>query len=225
MSRHRSSLSALLLCNGEPPSGNLLRRLVREADVFVCADGGANAARALGVIPDVIVGDLDSVKPSTLKAFNKSLVLRVARQDNTDMEKALDFCVEQGFRRVMVTGITGGRMDMTLGNFITLWKYVGRIEVALAGAGWLGFPVAGNSRFYAPLGSTVSILPFGAVRGVTLRGLRYPLHDAAIKAGDVAVSNTVVRPRFSVRVGIGRALVVILNENARRMQSTRTGNS
>ncbi len=223
MSRHDISISAVLLCNGEPPAGKLLRRLVREADVFVCADGGANAAHTMGLVPDAIVGDLDSVKPSTLKAFNNSLVIRVARQDNTDMEKALDFCLHQGFRRVTVTGITGGRVDMTLGNLIVLWKYIERIEIMLAGTGWVGFPVKGAAQFRAPMGSTVSILPFGALHGATLQGLRYPLRNATIKAGDVAVSNTSVRGRFSVRFGSGRGLVLILNEEAEWLRSPLRG--
>ena len=217
MGHRLSPISAVLLCNGESPSGKLLRRLVREADVFVCADGGANGARAIGVAPDVIVGDLDSITRATRNAFRKSLILRVARQDNTDMEKALDFCVSEKFTHVTITGITGGRMDMTLGNLITIWKYVGQIRLSLAGTGWLGFPVRGTATFQAPVGSTMSILPFGAVRGVSLRGLRYPLRNASIRAGDVAVSNISVRSRFSVHIGTGRALVIILNENARRI--------
>jgi len=195
----------------------LLRRLVREHDLFVCADGGANAARAAGIAPDVIIGDLDSVSPVTLRAFASSLILRVPRQDNTDMEKALDFCVEQGFHRVTLAGIAGGRMDMTLGNMVTLWKYAGKMELALAGDGWVGFPVRGRARFAAPVGSTVSIIPFSTLRGVTLRGLRYPLRHATIKHGDVAVSNTVVSSPFSIRVDSGDMLVLILHEQARRI--------
>jgi len=215
----RPSLSAVLLCNGEPPSERFLRRLIRCADLFVCADGGANAARAMGLKPDIIVGDLDSITPRTLKTFAHSLVIRVERQDNTDMEKALDFCLHQGVKRVTVTGITGGRMDMTLGNLIALWKYIARIDIMLAGTGWVGFPVMGAAQFRAPRGSIVSILPFGTLRGVTLQGLRYPLRNATIKAGDIAVSNTSVRARFFVRFGSGKALVIILDEEAQRLRS------
>jgi thiamine pyrophosphokinase len=223
MALHKFSTSAVLLCNGEPPAGKLLRRLVRDADVFVCADGGANAAHAYGLAPDVIVGDLDSIKPKTLKAFSNAMAIRVARQDNTDMEKALDFCLHQGFKRVTVTGMTGGRMDMTLGNLIVLWKYIERIDIMLAGTGWVGFPVMGTAQFRAPRGSTVSIIPFGALRGVTLQGLRYPLRNATIKAGDIAVSNTSVRAQFSVRFGSGKGLVIILSEKAWRLRSPLRG--
>ncbi len=211
------SFSVFLLCNGAPPKRTLCRRLVHEHDVFVCADGGANAARAMGLVPDVIIGDLDSAAAATLKAFRSSLIIRVDRQDNTDMEKALDFCVSQGFRRVTLAGVTGGRMDMTLGNMTTLWKYAGRIAIALAGDGWVGVPVVGRARFAAPEGSTVSVLPFGRLRGVTLQGLRYPLRNATIPEGDVAVSNTATSSRFTVRVKHGKALVLILHEKARRL--------
>ncbi len=210
-------MSVVLLCNGLPPPTRLLRRLVREHDLFLCADGGANAARTAGLPPDVIIGDLDSVEPTTLRAFASSLVLRVSRQDNTDMEKALDFCVAQRFRRVTLTGIAGGRMDMTLGNMVTLWKYVGHLELALAGDGWVGLPVRGHARIAAPRGATVSIIPFGELRGVTLRGLQYPLHHATLRRGEVAVSNTVTSSPFTVHIESGDALLFILHEKARRM--------
>ncbi len=210
-------LSVFLLCNGIPPAQKLCRRLVREHDLFLCADGGANAARAMGLVPDVVIGDLDSITAQTLKAFAASLVLRVARQDNTDMEKALDFCVDQKVKRVTLAGITGGRMDMTLGNLTTVWKYAGRLTISLAGDGWVGFPITGAMRFAAPRGSTVSLLPFGRLRGVTLRGLRYPLHDATIAAGDVAVSNTATSRTFGIRIDHGKALVIVLHEQAMRL--------
>ena len=51
----------LLICNGEQPSRSLARRLARLADCIIAADGGANGARKMGIVPDLIIGDLDSI--------------------------------------------------------------------------------------------------------------------------------------------------------------------
>jgi len=176
----------------------------------VAADGGANNAPALGLSLDVIIGDLDSATPSTLRKFRDALVIHVRRQDNTDMEKALDFLQEQGFRKILLMGATGKRIDMTLANLTVLWRYVPFMQITIVGENWHAVPVQGFRRMRARKGTIVSILPCGPCRGVSLRGLQYPLTNAVLGVGDVAVSNVVKSSPFSVTIGKGRALVVVL---------------
>jgi len=201
---------ALVLCNGEPPSRTLIRRLVRAAGLFVAADGGANAAARLGVRPDVIIGDLDSITPATRRRFREATVLYSSRQDNTDLEKALDFLVARGCRRVTVAGAAGRRIDFTIGNLSVAWRYADRLAVEFAGDDWTAMPVGKSRIVHARPGTVVSLLPFGRCSGVTLRGLEYPLTDAAMDVGHIGVSNVVRRSPFSVRVARGAMLMVVL---------------
>jgi len=201
----------LLLCNGEPPSHSLLHRLAGEADMIVAADGGANAALRSGVRPDVIIGDLDSVLPGTRRKFRGVRVLRVRRQDNTDLEKALDFISASGPAAVAIAGATGGRIDFTLGNLSVFWNYTRELGMTFVGDGWRAFPALRHRTVYAPRGTTVSLLPFGHCTGITLRGLRYPLKDAAMRPGEIGVSNVVRTSPFSVTVRRGRMLIVVLD--------------
>ncbi len=207
---------ALILCNGEPPSRQYLRRLVSQADYFVAADGGANTARSLGVRPRVIIGDLDSAAPATLRHYRSSLILKIRRQDNTDLEKALDFVLAQGIRRITVTGISGRRIDFTFANLTVLWQYARRADLEIASDGWRAFPVLSSFVGCAPRGTTVSIVPFGPCHGVTLRGLRYPLRNASLRIGEIGVSNVVSRSPFSVRVRRGHLMVFVLDRNDRK---------
>ena len=201
---------ALLLCNGEPPRRALAQRLARSCDLLVAADGGANSAAGLGLVPDIIIGDLDSVKPSTLRLFSGADVVRVTRQDNTDMEKALDHLRAGNVRRVILMGATGRRIDMTMANLAVLGRYVPAMEITVAGVDWYAVPVQGHRRMYARAGTTLSILPYGTCRGVTLRGLRYSLTNASLGVGEVGVSNVVKREHCGITIGRGRALVVVL---------------
>jgi thiamine pyrophosphokinase len=201
--------SALLICNGEIPSPRLARRVARNAGVIVAADGGANAAREAGIQPDVIIGDLDSVKPATLRAFSSAVRIRVRRQDNTDMEKALDFIRSQGIRRVAILAATGRRVDFTLANFNVVWKYIPDMEVVFVGDGWEAIPFLGRLRMRARVGSTVSLIPFGNCSGITLRGLRYPLKNASMRVGEVGVSNVVTSSPISVTVRSGRIMLIV----------------
>jgi thiamine pyrophosphokinase len=179
--------------------------------MIVAADGGANAARRAGIRPDVIIGDLDSILPGTRKKFRDVLLVRVRRQDNTDLEKALDFISAAGPAAVAVAGATGGRIDFTLGNLSVFWNYTRSLDIMFVGDGWRAFPAGRRRTVHASRGTTVSLLPFGTCRGITLRGLRYPLKGAAMRPGEIGVSNVVRTSPFSVTVRRGRMLLVIFD--------------
>jgi thiamine pyrophosphokinase len=230
---------SLLLCNGEPPSRAFARRLAVRAGLIVAADGGANVARRFGIRPDVIVGDLDSIKPDTMRLFspieqNSGLammsrrkfldsstresgsqndkyaeVVHVTRQDNTDLEKALDVLVERKTKRVIILAATGKRIDHMLGNLSVLWNYTNAMDITLAGDGWVAFPVGRMKRVQAKRGTTVSLIPFGICSGITLRGLQYPLTKATMHVGEIGLSNVVIASPFTVHVKKGNMLMVM----------------
>jgi thiamine pyrophosphokinase len=179
------------------------------ADHVVAADGGANSARILGLTPDLIIGDLDSITPATRRAFHDVPTLRIRRQDNTDTEKALDHIRKHGGRKVIVLGATGGRIDMTLATLSVCWQYVAGMDLVIAADGWYAVPLRGTQTFDAPTGTRVSVIPFGACSGITLRGLRFPLVNGTLGVGEVAVSNVTRSRRFSVTVKRGNLLVVV----------------
>ena len=208
--------SALVLCNGEPPSPSFARSVARTVDRIVAADGGANIARAIGLRPDIIIGDLDSMTRSTRRHFRDVLTLHVARQDNTDLEKALDYLAADRVHEVTILGATGNRIDFTLGNFSALWTYAAFMEVRIAGEGWYALPVGRKRTVRARIGTTVSLIPCGSCDGITLRGLEYPLTNASMRVGETGLSNVVRQSPFTVRVKRGAMLLVILQDIVRK---------
>jgi thiamine pyrophosphokinase len=209
MKAPRPPRRALIVCNGSPPSRTLLRTLARAADVVVGADGGANVCLRHGIIPDIIVGDLDSVSAATLRKSSRSLLLHVRRQDNTDLEKALDVLVARGDRDVMIAGADGRRIDFTLGNISVLWRYSGRMSLTMVGDGWYAVPVSARMSVDAPVGTVVSVLPAGTASGITLRGFQYPLRNATMRIGQIGVSNVIRRRPALVSVRSGSLLVIV----------------
>jgi thiamine pyrophosphokinase len=208
--KHRNP--ALLICNGVPPSKRFVAGLARRSSIIVAADGGANLARQLGVTPGVIIGDFDSLTGATRRHFPHAMYINLTRQDNTDLEKALDFLVARGVEQVNIVAATGNRIDFTLGNISVLWAYTGRIGVRLCDDAFTAMPVGRKTTMNARRGTTVSLIPFGPCSGITLRGLQYPLTDATMRTGEIGVSNVVTRPRFSVNVKKGNMLLVLLRK-------------
>ncbi|WP_428898308.1 thiamine pyrophosphokinase [Parelusimicrobium proximum] len=201
---------ALIICNGRVSGKNEWAvKEAKSADFVICADGGANTALALGITPDMIIGDFDSVSPKAKKKFITSKWLHVKRQDNTDFEKALDYLITKNCRSCTILFAAGGRLDFTFGNFISSFRYVPRMEITFKDKKWRAFPIKKTERFMSVKGERVSIIPFGGCKGITLKGLQYPLNDANLAPEDAAMSNVANRKTFDVILKEGNVLVYV----------------
>ncbi len=201
--------SALLILNGDPPSKTALRALAAQVDLVVAADGGANSARRFKIRPDLIVGDLDSITPATRRHFRSVETIFDPSQETTDFEKALAVLRTRKFRDIVVVGAAGGRLDFTLGNFVSIFKFTASLNLTFRGDDWFAVPVSRRLRLFLPEGTTVSLLPFGSCSGISLTGFRYPLRNASMRGGATGLSNVAVKRPCEIRVRSGNLLVVV----------------
>ncbi len=206
---------ALIVCNGEAPSKTLAHKLAPSVSLVVAADGGANLCRKLGILPHVIIGDLDSVDRGTTQHFSSSEIIKVRRQDNTDLEKALDYVIDRNISEVTIVGATGIRVDFTLGNFSVAWVYAEKINMRFVGDGWFAAPIVKRVEMAAPKRTRVSLIPFGECSGITVHGLRYPLTNARMRVGEIGVSNVVEKSPFSVEVREGSMMIFVFRSAIR----------
>ncbi len=107
----------IIFANGDLPDLEKARALLRDDDFIIAADGGTRHALALGLTPNVIVGDLDSLpsnfEPST---FNGEIVLYPKDKNETDLELAIQHALTLNPEQVIILAALGGRLDQTLGN-------------------------------------------------------------------------------------------------------------
>lgn len=199
---------ALVIANGEVPSDAVLRPLLREARTIVCADGGANAARDRGIVPDVIVGDLDSVLPATLAHFAPVRVIEDRDENSTDLEKAVHWAIEAGHDDLTVVGALGRRLDHTAGNLGVLAKVHSQARIRFVDEHGELVYVDRLIEFAAHPGDIVSLVPIVRCEGVTTEGLRYALRGEVLELGTrEGTSNVVVASPVRVQVATGRLLL------------------
>ncbi len=202
---------AVILANGTPPGANLLRQAVAGAQLFLCADGGANAARALGARPAAIVGDFDSVSPETLAHFTGVTLVRDEDEDHTDTEKAIEYALAQGaFDEITILGATCGRLDHVLGHVALLRKYLGRVRLVMEGAEGRAYVASGDVALQCSRGTVVSFFAVGGpVKHVTTENLRFPLRDRTLELGvQDSISNVVDQAPAWIRFKGGSLLVI-----------------
>ena len=207
---------ALIIGNGEPPSRELFATYAREADLILCADGGANTASAYGYAPDYIVGDLDSVGHQIKAALAADRVILVDPEGHvgTDGQKVLNHAVALGVTQAVLLGFTGRRTDHLLGNLSLLKTFADRLALRIVDDYCDIRLIDRSIRFRAAIGQKISLCPLdGAVEGITTEGLKWSLRSESLIPGvRDGISNEVVANPVEIRVGRGDLLLCVQRE-------------
>lgn len=205
---------ALILANGDPPNKRLLRKYMHTHEVIICADGGANTAMKFGLTPNVIIGDLDSIHPKTLRYFHNVKIKKLADQNSTDLEKAFAYVIQKRFDDIVVLGATGGRIDHEAGNLSALAKFSRRASIKFIDEhGELAY-INREQKFHLPLDTTISLIPLSHCAGIVTAGLKWNLNNESLRLGlRESTSNVVVTSPVSIKVRTGDLLVFIVNSH------------
>ena len=195
-------MRALVIANGEPPSAALLAELREGAALVVAADGGARAALALGLTPDVVTGDLDSLGDAR-EALPPDRIRPNADPNATDLEKAVALCLDEGCDAIDVIGAGGGRADHALANLSALVRFGRHARVRMVDERFAIELVDGEAGVEGPAGTVVSLVAVGRCEGVSTSGLRWELRDATLDFSARGVHNEIAHTpaRVSVRSG------------------------
>jgi thiamine pyrophosphokinase len=201
----------IILANGKPPKKNVITFLQkRNYSTLICADGGANKAMKLNLVPDFIIGDLDSINDTTLKFFkNKSKVIKLKRQNDTDVEKCLKFAIQKGFDEAILLGITGNRLDHTFCNLGIVIKFFNKIKLKLIAEESLLIPYSGKVELKTFPGEIISLYGFDKKTKITSKGLKYPLKNTVLPFGErESTSNAAISQNVFLEVNGGIIFVV-----------------
>jgi thiamine pyrophosphokinase len=181
---------------------------------LICADGGARHLKAAGMIPTLIVGDMDSLDRGSQETYG-SMGVKIIRhpreKDETDTELALREAFVMAPDEVWIWGALGGRIDHALANLSLLVQGIQRgVDVRLIDQWCELFIVTRHAVIEGDVGQTVSLLPFmGEVSGVTLTGFEYPLTKAVMAVGrPCGISNVLAARQGVIEVDSGCLIAV-----------------
>lgn len=167
---------ALVIGNGEFPHNPHVLQLMKEIPYVVCCDGGANEYIHHGGLPNIIIGDGDSLSEKNKHLYSE-LILRIDDQETNDQTKAVNWLLEQGKKNIAIVGACGKREDHTLGNIslLMLYQRMGANVRSYTNYG-IFIPCKGTQTFSGYTGQQVSIINFSA-KEMYAEGLRYPIYD------------------------------------------------
>ena len=205
---------ALIFVNGELPDPGAARTIIQPDDVLIAADGGARHALKLGLIPSVIIGDLDSLSEAEVRVFNEMGVhiLRYPQnKDETDLELALQHAMKSGYHPIGIVAALGGRLDQVIGN-LSLLADPESIEAGVRVDDGLteAFFITSKATVHGRVGDIVSLLPWGLpAEGVSTDGLVYPLtKETLLPYRTRGISNQMLADTTKITVKRGTLLCV-----------------
>ncbi|MCL4268175.1 MAG: thiamine diphosphokinase [Anaerolineales bacterium] len=201
----------IIFANGNLPNLEKARGLIRPDDVILCADGGTRHAIALGLTPNVIIGDMDSLpenfQPST---FNGEFVLFPKDKNETDLELAIDHALTFNPNQILILAALGGRMDQTLAN-IALLSHASLITRHLKITDGVEeiFFCRDQVQIEGRSGDIVSLIPWqGEVTGVFTENLRWHLHHETLYPDKTrGISNEMTADVAAVSITSGLLLI------------------
>ncbi len=213
-------MRAIIFANGDLPQAATVHQRLTPADWIIAADGGARHALSLGITPQVVIGDLDSLAETDRAQLERSgvqLIVYPARKDYTDLELALHHALKRGVTEIVIFAALGGRWDQSLANLMLLTLPVLKdIPTQIVEGKTSARVIHDRAEIDGQAGDTLSLIALkGDARGVTITGCEYPLHQATLPFGvTLGISNVLIQPRAIITVEDGLVLAVLTSGEA-----------
>ena len=181
--------NALIILNGDL-NKNLVKQFIRKnkprnSFCLIAADGSSNNLFKYKIVPDYIIGDLDSSSRTSLNYFSKkgSEIVKINEQDHNDFEKCLIFSTKKNYNNIVVLGYGGGRIDHLINNLSVLNKYSSKCRIKLLDESYEIIKINKSIKFIYKQNEPVSLIALPKASGIKTKGLKYKLNLETLEFG------------------------------------------
>ena len=209
-------MTTVILANGEFPSSERTAALLRQADRIICCDGAAERLLAAGIVPDLIVGDMDSL-PLPLQERFAGIIRPDKDQETNDLTKAFKAAVDPLPEAIHILGATGKREDHTMANVSLLADYAAELAGSgcdidmITESGVFRAFCAKDAVFSCPAGVEVSIFAFDNSLRISCEGLLYDTSKVAFDTLWKATLNKSLSESFSLHLNHPAKVIVFIS--------------
>ncbi|MDR0427894.1 MAG: thiamine diphosphokinase [Dysgonamonadaceae bacterium] len=196
----------IILANGAFPQHKVPLSFLHSADRIICCDGAIINLLQIGLEPNYIVGDLDSI-PEGLKKRFSSILYQNSEQETNDLTKSVRFCVEHNWNEITILGATGKREDHSMGNLSLLTDYMDEVDVQLLTDYGVFNPQKKNVVYESYPKQQVSVFSLTPSTRFSGENLIYPLDNRTFTSWWQGTLNESSGDWFRIQMDEGKALV------------------
>ncbi|WKY46360.1 thiamine diphosphokinase [Eubacteriaceae bacterium ES3] len=212
-------MKAIIFSNGDYRDKGFYQNYLRNSagSFIIGADGGANFLMEIGICPDFLVGDMDSISTATYNYFKEKTIVEKypAMKDQTDTEIAIQKAIELKATEVVIFGGMGDRIDHSLGNIYLLSRLLKKgIRGQIKNEKQEIILIDDEITLSYPVKTVVSILPIdGAASSIWIEGFLYPVENGDMTITEpYGISNVTNEASQKIRVGQGKLLIIANRE-------------
>ncbi|MDC0878080.1 thiamine diphosphokinase [Candidatus Marinimicrobia bacterium] len=191
---HKKNIAVVI--NGKFPTNTEIINKIESAEIIIAIDGATNSLIDCGITPTISIGDFDSIKPSYKDKVSQ--IVHAEDQNKTDLEKTLDWCIDNNYLSLCIFGISGKSEDHFLGNFFAINEYCDTIDCTIYTDYSIITPCIGKTLFDSFKGEIVSIISFESNNKVTSTNLEYPLDTYKLHPSARAIRNKSLGDSFTI---------------------------
>jgi thiamine pyrophosphokinase len=208
--RFSEKFDCIICLNTDMPPVSLFRQL---SDIpVIAADGAANRLAEIGIIPDFIIGDMDSFNGDDTVVFQNSVILSNPDQETNDFEKILRFAIEKKYSRMLVAGFHGGELEHTLNNWSVFIRFARLLNLCIYDKDRYGIVANSSLRLQTKLNEIISIIPQPEAV-ITTHNLRWALTKEQLRLGSrEGARNRATTDEISIEIHSGEILIFFENK-------------
>lgn len=211
---------AIIFVNGNLSNIGQAKNIIEKEDCLIAADGAAKHIIKLGLVPNVIIGDMDSISPNLLEQSHlphTTFIKYPTKKDKTDFELAVDYCLENKFEEIIIFGILGDRIDHFIANIFLITKIQSEkrsIKIKIIENKKEIYALNEKIAISGQVGDELSIIPISSkLEGVVTNGLEYKLNNETLSLGSTrGISNVFSSSLITIKARKGVALVIHLRK-------------
>jgi thiamine pyrophosphokinase len=207
---------AAIFLNGYEPDKAIVSAIIDSSTYIIGCDGGTEYIRRLNYVPNVVIGDLDSITKESLALYSKrnsptKLITYNADKDFTDSELAIDYAAELGIKDIVIFSVLGSRIDHLLGNLFLIAKHkYKKINLRIIEKNQEIYVVRSGATIYGKTGDVVSLMPLAGSAVISkCSGLKYDLTKYTISQQlNYGISNVMMTSEASLFIARGILLII-----------------
>jgi len=201
--------TALVFLNGNYSSIQMPSDYFSKDSFVICADGGTQLALRYKIIPNVIIGDLDSLPKDVkkkLESYPTKFISYPREKDYADGELAIQYAVDAGYKNLVVFGVLGDRLDHLISNINQYVLLSKKLQLAVVEAQSTTHFIYDDITINGSIGDEVSLIPLKThCEKVTTKNLKYPLNNETLFFGSTRGVSNVMQTKvakISVKKGV-----------------------
>lgn len=198
-------MNVLIVANGNITNKSFYRKIIKNTGKIIAADGGADNCIKLGIKPDYVIGDFDSISKKARKKF-RNILIHDNFQDNTDLEKAIALAKKLKCTKLTIIGAIGSRIDHTISNIVSLLKI--NVPAEILDETNNVFVAEKEIKLKGKKEDIVSVIPLSKVSGLSYKGLKWNPKNKNVDAGWTGISNRMTGSKATIKLKSGKIIVI-----------------